>query len=173
MINDLEDNSSYHSTAKGILKGFVYVSSQKEPSRLAYLARSLDSRVRAVGLFASQGIVELKNELDKCKGKNKVYAIVDEHQNIPGDGIEFDLKPEIHSKMTKSLLASIRRLHINTGHPPNTELERIVRLAGGSELAQEACKGIRCTTCRKSLLPNLRNLARFVNPLVSSIKLWM
>ena len=42
-------------------------------------------------MFANHGIVDLKNELDKCKGKNEVYAIVDEHQNIPGDGIEFDL----------------------------------------------------------------------------------
>ena len=57
--------------------------------------------------------------------------------------------------MTKSLLSSVRRLHINSGHPPNTELERLVRLAGGSELARVAVKGIRCTTCRKAAPPKI------------------
>ena len=70
---------------------------------------------------------------------------------LPQDGIEFDLPPEQHRQMPKALLSSVRRLHINTGHPPNAELERIVRLAGGSDLAQSACRGLRCTVCRKSL----------------------
>ena len=55
--------------------------------------------------------------------------------------------------MTKSLLSAVRRLHFNTGHPPNYELERVVRLAGGSDLAQKACRGIRCTVCRKTAPP--------------------
>ena len=66
------------------------------------------------------------------------------------NGIEFDIAPDHHNQVTKSLLSSVRRLHINTGHPTNSELERIVRLAGGSDIAREAVKGIRCSICRKA-----------------------
>ena len=54
--------------------------------------------------------------------------------------------------ITKTLLSSIRRLHINSGHPPNADLARVVRLSSGSELAQKAIMGLRCTICRKALL---------------------
>ena len=44
----------------------------------------------------------------------------------------------------------MRRLHLNAGHPPNADLERVVRLSGGSELARIAAKGVQCSICRKA-----------------------
>ena len=61
------------------------------------------------------------------------------------------MPPEDHKDITKSLLSSIRRLHINSGHPPNAGLARVVGLSGGSDLAQKAIMGLRCTICRKAL----------------------
>ena len=81
---------------------------------------------------------------------NETYAIVEEDGDIPEGGIEFDLPPELHKKCPKALLSSIRSLHFNSGHPPNDELERIVRLSGGSEIARAAVRGIRCSVCRKA-----------------------
>ena len=80
----------------------------------------------------------------------EVYANVDEGQRIPALGIEFDLNSTDHKLVTKSLLSSVRRLHVNCGHPPNEDLARIVRLSGGSEIAQRCVKGLRCTICRKA-----------------------
>ena len=57
----------------------------------------------------------------KVKDQN-VYAIVEEGERIPALGIEFDLKPTDHKLVTKSLLSSVRRLHINCGHPPSEDL---------------------------------------------------
>ena len=51
------------------------------------------------------------------------FAIMKEGKDIPEDGIEFDIPPEHHSRIAKSLLSSVRRLHINSGHPPNADLE--------------------------------------------------
>ena len=78
------------------------------------------------------------------------YSVYDEKTKVSEGGIEFDLPPELHGKISKALLSSVRRLHFNSGHPPNSQLERIVRLSGGSELARAAVKGIRCSVCRKA-----------------------
>ena len=86
----------------------------------------------------------------RLSGSNETYAVLEEDTDIPEGGIEFDLPPELHKKVPKALLSSIRRLHFNSGHPPNAELERIVRLSGGSEIARAAVKGIRCSVCRKA-----------------------
>ena len=43
-----------------------------------------------------------------------------------------------------------KRQHINCGHPPNADLERVVRLSGGSEAARIAVRGLTCTICRKA-----------------------
>ena len=51
-------------------------------------------------------------------------------------------------------------LHFNCGHPPNAELERIVRLSGGSELARIAVKGIRCAVCSKAKPPEIAKPGR-------------
>ena len=61
------------------------------------------------------------------------FVIVEEGHMIPPDGIDFDIPKEHLGKMTKSLLQAVRRLHLNCGHPPNADLERVIRLSGGSE----------------------------------------
>jgi len=145
-----ESSSDNERAAKTILDGFSRTLLDKEPSRLTCLVRCLDSRIRAAGLFANEHMTALRADLCVALTAHDAYAIINEKCDIPDGGIEFDLPPEQHKQVTKSLLSSVRRLHINTGHPPNAELERIVRLAGGSELSRAAVKGIRCTTCRKA-----------------------
>ncbi len=132
-----------------VMIGFAETLHQKEPERIQSLIRSIDARLRGVGLYADECMVNLVDTLG-TKYRESVYAVIDEKTPIPEAGIEFDLPPELHGKIPKSLLSSVRRLHFNSGHPPNDELERIVRLSGGSELARAAVKGIRCTICRKA-----------------------
>ena len=83
-------------------------------------------------MFADENMTVLRADLTTSLVTHDAYAVVNEGKSIPESGIEFDIPPEYHGQVTKSLLSSVRRLHINTGHPPNGELERIVRLAGGS-----------------------------------------
>ena len=101
-------------------------------------------------------MAELANDLQLIE----TFSVVDEGKEILDDGIEFDLPPELRGKIPKSLLSSVRNLHFNSGHPPNAELERIVRFSGGSELARTAVKGIRCSTCRKAAPPKFVKSAR-------------
>ena len=139
-----------HAAAYEILQGFTRTLESKEPDRLACLVRSLDARIRAAGAFADESMVALRQDLGQSPAAS-AFAVVNEGKDIPEGGIEFDIPPEHHKNITKSLLSSVRRLHINTGHPPNAELERIVRLAGGSEQARIAVKGLKCSICRKAL----------------------
>ena len=74
---------------------------------------------------------------------------------MPEVGIDFNILVEQIPKVTKSNLGSIQRLHMNTGHPPYSELERIVRTSGGSEILCLVVKVRRCTSCRKSQDPRL------------------
>ena len=87
-------------------------------------------------MHASADMVQLSVDLGKMGyGKaTEVHAVVNEGDSIPADGIEFDLPPELVPKATKSLLNSIRRLHVNCGHPPSADLARILRLSGGSAI---------------------------------------
>ena len=82
-------------------------------------------------LFADLSTEEAPDEDD-----NEVCVVVDESTALPSEGIEFDVPPQHIGSMTRSLLSCVRRLHINSGHPPNADLERVVRLAGGSEAAR-------------------------------------
>ena len=132
---------------KNVMLGFGETLHNKEPERLRSFLRSCDVRIRGAGMYADDLMVNLCNLLGKRS--NETYAIVEEDGDIPEGGIEFDLPPELHKKCPKALLSSIRRLHFNSGHPPNAELERIVRLSGGSEIARAAVKCIRCSVCRK------------------------
>ena len=110
-------------------------------------------------MFANEHMVHLANTVDKhirTRGvvcDHHVHTVVDEKTDIPVGGIEFDIPDKFHSRASKSLLDSVRRLHFNSGHPPNAELERIVRLAGGSDVAQAAVRGIRCSICKKAAPP--------------------
>ena len=72
-----------------------------------------------------------KTERDKSRESGpavqdqNVYAIVDEGERVPACGIEFDLSSADHKNVTKSLLSSVRRLHINCGHPPVRTLHEL------------------------------------------------
>ena len=79
-----------------------------------------------------------------------IFSIYEEPGQIPEAGIEFNIEGDLKYKVTAPLLSSLRRLHINSGHPPNAELERIIRLSGGSEVARARVRGMTCSACRKS-----------------------
>ena len=123
------------------------------------LRRAIDARIRGAGMFANEHMVHLVQVLDRhirthgVDCDHHVHTVVDEKTEIPVGGIEFDIPDKFHSRASKSLLDSVRRLHFNSGHPPNAELERIVRLAGGSDVAQAAVRGIRCSICKKAAPP--------------------
>ena len=80
---------------------------------------------------ATEQMVRMQSTLHKMGYgvSNETFAIVNEGDKIPKDGIEFDVDPTLVPKMTKSLLNSVRRLHVKCGHPPNAELERIVKFS--------------------------------------------
>ena len=167
-----------------IMRGFRCTTLRKAPSRLQRLARAIDARVRGLLLSAPGELVEMlqwceahrsfweraESARPKRNGANKststtkasqeIFVIVNEGAQIPEAGIEFDVPGEHVGRMTKSLLQSVRRLHINSGHPPNADLERVVRLAGGSKEACTAIKGLDCTICKKSANPKLPRPAR-------------
>ena len=137
------------------LRGLRNTLARKEPTRLEGLYRALDARVRGLGVRAPEAGVQLLEWLQNrassaASAEAQAFVIVNEDTVIPKDGIDFDVPAEHVGKMTKSLLDSCRRLHVNCGHPPNAELERIIRLSGGSEQARLAVKGLRCTICQKS-----------------------
>ncbi|CAE7643318.1 EIF4E2 [Symbiodinium sp. CCMP2456] len=44
---------------------------------------------------------------------------------------------------------TLRRLHQNLGHPPNTDLTRHLRLAGASEEILKASRSLSCETCKR------------------------
>ena len=131
-----------------ILKGFRGTVLRKDFPRIVRLSKALDARIRGLGLQAPEEMVDLLQwchshtvhmsetsngaSADSSDSK-QAYVIVNEGTEVPEEGIEFDVPTEHVGRMTKSLLQSIRRLHINSGHPPNADLERVVRLAGGSQ----------------------------------------
>jgi len=158
IAQQLEKNNVVKNPVKmvrNVMTGLAETLHHKEPERIKSLIRSLDSRIRGAGIYADTHMVNLSEMLcrprkDLVSCGHDAFAVIDEKGDIPEAGIEFDLPPELHQKVPKALLSSIRRLHFNSGHPPNDELERIVRLSGGSELARQAIKGIKCTVCRKA-----------------------
>ncbi len=152
-LQDASTTCRSKGTAQAVLKGLRQSLRGKEPERLHSLARTLDARIRAAGVFADENMTALLYDLKCDSSPWVVHSVVREGKEIPEDGIEFDIPPDLHSKVTKSLLSSLRRLHFNTGHPPNTELARVIRLSGGSDLAAQCAKGIKCSICAKSLPP--------------------
>jgi len=69
------------------------------------------------------------------------------------DGIVFELPPDERTQYSGAMLTALRRMHINCGHPPNHDLERIVRSAGGLPEAVRACIFMRCSVCEKLQRP--------------------
>ncbi len=72
--------------------------------------------------------------------------IIDEGTSVPQDGVEFTIPDDVTGSLPKSLLVAVRRLHVYCGHPSNADLERVCRLAGGSQEVCMLIKGLHCTT---------------------------
>ena len=62
-----------------------------------------------------------------------------------------DQAPSIASSESevRPLMAAIRKLHANLGHPHPRRLARAIRLSGGSEAAVAAALNYRCETCNR------------------------
>ena len=59
----------------------------------------------------------------------------------------------------RAVLAAIRKLHIQLGHPENRRLARAIRVSGGSETAVSAALAYKCETCEKLKQPPPANPA--------------
>ena len=118
--------------AKAVLNGYFEHLSRVDPERLYGLQSALRKQVRTLKLRLDLGKVTMLKKLERWRERRTqvVNVVVDEGTVLPEDGIEFDVDPKL--KPPKPLLAAVRRLHINTGHPTNADLERVCRLAGGS-----------------------------------------
>jgi hypothetical protein len=107
-----------------------------ELERLFSLRKGLTNQVRKLRLRTPDAMAELREALPQEPPDQCVNTVIDEGTSVPKDGIEFTVPDDYRAAVPRSLLAAIRRLHINCGHPPNADLERVCRLAGGSV---EAC----------------------------------
>ena len=65
-------------------------------------------------------------------------------------------------KVPRELLTSLRRMHINTGHPTNDDLVRILRLAE-APFPAKVVKGLRCSVCARTSRPRSSNPAKVRN----------
>ena len=119
--------------AQAILTGFRDTIARKDPHRLQLLAKALGRRNRGMGLGAPDSMVALaqriqdlvsvesSNHVDVSDEEavsvngimNSTFAGVNEGTEIPDQGIKFDIPDELVPQMTKTLLDSCRRLHMN------------------------------------------------------------
>ena len=88
--------------AEIIVESFTQTLKTSDPSRLVQLTRSLDGRLRGMGLFADEIMADLHQEcrsflISQERTPKKVFAIVEEGHDIPQDGIEFDIPLRISS----------------------------------------------------------------------------
>ena len=121
---------------KFVMLGFGETLHQKEFNRLKIFLRSCDARIRGAGIYAEESIVNLVHLLNSC-ADHDIYIIYDEKTDVPEGGIEFDLPPKLHGKISKALVSSVRRLHFNSGNPPNSELERMVDFQAEANLQEQ------------------------------------
>ena len=84
----------------------------------------------------------------------------DTDSHLHPDGIRFDMTAGELREYPAGMLAALRRMHVNCGHPPNADLERVVRSAGGLPLAAKACKHLQCSTCQKLSRPKPQRPSR-------------
>ena len=94
--------------AKQVVHGLSETVNRKEPGRWTTWARKAGT---AFGILAvKKG--DLDDELDKGDG------------TMPPMSIEFDITKEVRKRTPPELLGSIRKLHVNMGHPTNEDLRR-------------------------------------------------
>ena len=127
-----------------------------EPERLEALQVALTHQIRRRRLQTPTPMLELREKLVRSPTRDHgVNKVIDEGTSVPQDGIEFTIPDSFSGTVPKSLLGAVRRLHINCGHPSNADLERVCRLAGGSQEACMLINGLHCTTCRRMQAPKL------------------
>ena len=66
------------------------------------------------------------------------------------EGIRFDIPKSERLMYSTEMLNAVRRLHVNTGHAPNADLARLLRLSGCSPLAIKAAMFLRSSTFFKN-----------------------
>ena len=91
---------------------------------------------------------------------------------IPG-GISFNLSAQDkqNKKFCSALLNSLKRLHVNCGHPTNSDLNRCLRVAGASKYAQQAVTKM-VMLVLTSMLPTLTMLMTINMMMVVVIRDW-
>ena len=57
----------------------------------------------------------------------------------------------LEGQQKEQMLASLRQLHANLGHPTNSALVRVLKHGGASELAMSLARDFRCETCEASV----------------------
>ena len=79
---------------------------------------------------------------------------------------EFESDPEIslnlisQPRKERRLIASLRQMHTNLGHPSNHALARAIRVTGGSAAAFRAALQLQCDVCESQQHPGPHLLAR-------------
>ena len=76
------------------------------------------------------------------------------------EGIRFDIPKQERRLYSDEMLNALKRLHINTGHAPNADVARLLRLSGCSPLAIKACRLLSCSTCAKMARPKISRPSR-------------
>ena len=62
-------------------------------------------------------------------------------------------EPDLTTKEERRLIASLRQMHTNLGHPSNHALARAIRVTGGSAAAVRAALQLRCDVCESQQHP--------------------
>ena len=70
-------------------------------------------------------------------------------------------EPDLTSEEERRLIASLRQMHTNLGHPSNHALARAIRVTGGSAAAVRATLQLRCDVCESQQHPGPHLPARF------------
>ena len=60
----------------------------------------------------------------------------------------------LDGQQKEQMLASLRQLHANLGHPTNSALVRVLKHGGASELAMSLARDFRCETCEAQRRPS-------------------
>ena len=78
---------------------------------------------------------------------------------VGAEGIKFT------ENVPKRIANILKRVHQNMGHPSNADLARHLQLAGVSQEAVKAVKGLHCETCARNRQAGTRRPARLTKPL--------
>jgi hypothetical protein len=143
--------------ARAVLKGLYRLVKRKEPARLERMRAAIEARIRGRRLQSEACLVEMSEQLAK---ESEVFAASSGEKGLPEEGISFVFEdPAVAKRASVALRYSTRRLHLNTNHSLPTDMARVVRLAGGSNIAVECCKALWCSACAREARPKLQRSA--------------